>query len=64
MSFIGGNLTATQLSEFNSGNDTPVGTFDGLEVGGKVSGQVKILNGETAVYKTKDAAAQIQCGAA
>ncbi len=61
MSFIGGNLTATQLSEFNSGNDTPVGTFDGLEVGGKVSGQVKILNGETAVYKTKDSAAQIQC---
>lgn len=61
MSFIGGNLTATQLSEFNSGNDTPVGTFDGLEVGGKVSGQVKILNGETAVYKTKDAGAQIQC---
>lgn len=61
MSFIGGNLTATQLSEFNSGNDTPVGSFDGLEVGGKVTGQVKILNGETAVYKTKAAGAQIQC---
>jgi choice-of-anchor A domain-containing protein len=61
MSFIGGNLTATQLSEFNSGSDTPMGTFDGLEVGGKVSGQVKILGGETAVYKTKDASAQIQC---
>lgn len=61
MTFVGGNLTATQISEFNHGGDTPVGTFDGLEVGGKVSGQVKILGGETAVYKTKDASAQIQC---
>jgi choice-of-anchor A domain-containing protein len=61
MSFVGGNLTATQLSEFNSGSDTPVGSFDGLEVGGTVSGQVKILGGETATYKTKAANAQIYC---
>jgi hypothetical protein len=38
MSFVGCNLTVTQLSEFNSGNDTPIGSFDGPEVGGKISG--------------------------
>ncbi|MEY4591071.1 MAG: hypothetical protein RL497_3147 [Pseudomonadota bacterium] len=61
MTFVGGNLTATQMSEFNHGGDTPVGAFDGLEVAGKITGQIKILNGETVKYNTKAATATIDC---
>lgn len=61
MSFVGGNLVSTQLSEFNHKDYTPEGSFDGLEVAGNVSGQMKIMHGETAVYGSKDASAQIDC---
>lgn len=61
MTFVGGNLVSTQMSEFNHKDFTPEGTFDGLEVAGNVSGQMKIMHGETAVYNTKDAGAQIDC---
>jgi choice-of-anchor A domain-containing protein len=61
MTFVGGNLVSTQLSEFNHKDKTPEGSFDGLEVAGNVSGQMKIMQGETAVYGTKDASAQILC---
>lgn len=58
--FIGGDLIATQLSEFNHKDLTPV-SFDGLEVAGNISGHLKIMHGETAVYNSKDASAQIDC---
>ncbi|HSC68692.1 MAG TPA: choice-of-anchor A family protein [Cellvibrio sp.] len=61
MTFVGGNLISTQLSEFNHKDLTPEGSFDGLEVAGNISGQLKIMHGETAVYKTKDATAEIGC---
>lgn len=61
MTFVGGNLVSTQMSEFNHKDFTPEGSFDGLEVAGNVSGQMKIMHGETAVYNTKDASAQIEC---
>lgn len=61
MSFVGGNLASTQLSEFNHKDYTPEGSFDGLEVAGNISGQIKIMHGETAVYGSKDAGAQIDC---
>ncbi|HSX84416.1 MAG TPA: choice-of-anchor A family protein [Cellvibrio sp.] len=61
MTFVGGNLVSTQMSEFNHKDFTPHGSFDGLEVAGNVSGQLKIMNGETAVYGTKDAGAHIDC---
>ena len=61
MTFVGGNLVSTQMSEFNHKDYTPEGSFDGLEVAGNVSGQLKIMHGETAVYGTKDASAQIDC---
>ncbi len=61
MTFVGGNLVSTQMSEFNHKDFTPEGSFDGLEVAGNVSGQMKIMHGETAVYNTKDAGAQIDC---
>lgn len=61
MTFVGGNLVSTQMSEFNHRDFTPEGSFDGLEVAGNVSGQMKIMHGETAVYGTKDASAQIDC---
>ena len=61
MTFVGGNLVSTQMSEFNHKDFTPEGSFDGLEVAGNVSGQLKIMHGETAVYKTKDVSAQIEC---
>lgn len=61
MTFVGGNLVSTQMSEFNHKDFTPEGSFDGLEVAGNVSGQMKILHGETAVYGSKDASAQIDC---
>ncbi len=61
MTFVGGNLVSTQMSEFNHKDFTPEGSFDGLEVAGNVSGQMKIMHGETAVYNTKSAGAQIDC---
>ncbi len=61
MTFVGGNLVSTQMSEFNHKDFTPEGSFDGLEVAGNVSGQMKIMHGETAVYGSKDAGAQILC---
>ena len=61
MTFVGGDLVSTQLSEFNHKDYTPEGSFDGLEVAGNVSGQMKIMHGETAVYGSKDASAQIDC---
>lgn len=61
MTFVGGNLVSTEMSEFNHKGYTPVGSFDGLEVAGNVSGQMKVLHGETAVYNTKDAGANIEC---
>jgi choice-of-anchor A domain-containing protein len=61
MTFVGGNLVSTQMSEFNHKDFTPEGAFDGLEVAGNVSGQMKIMHGETAVYNSKDAGAQIDC---
>lgn len=61
MTFVGGNLVSTQMSEFNHKDYTPEGSFDGLEVAGNVSGQLKIMHGETAVYNTKSAGAQIEC---
>lgn len=61
MTFVGGNLVSTQMSEFNHKDYTPEGSFDGLEVAGNVSGQMKIMHGETAVYNTKSAGAQIDC---
>src|SRR6478609_996670 len=61
MTFVGGNLVSTEMSEFNHKGYTPVGSFDGLEVAGNVSGQMKVLHGETAVYGTKDASANIEC---
>lgn len=59
--FVGGNLVSTELSEFNHKDKTPEGSFDGLEVAGNVSGKMKIMHGETAVYNTKSAGAQIDC---
>lgn len=61
MTFVGGDLFSTQLSEFNHKDYTPEGSFDGLEVAGNISGQLKIMHGETAVYGSKDAGAQIDC---
>lgn len=61
MTFVGGNLVSTQMSEFNHKDFTPEGSFDGLEVAGNVSGQMKIMHGETAVYNTKSVGAQIDC---
>lgn len=61
MTFVGGNLVSTQMSEFNHKDYTPEGSFDGLEVAGNVSGQLKIMHGETAVYNTKSVGAQIEC---
>lgn len=61
MTFVGGNLVSTEMSEFNHKDKTPEGSFDGLEVAGNVSGKMKIMHGETAVYNTKDAGAQIDC---
>lgn len=58
--FVGGDLIATQMSEFNHKDLTPL-SFDGLEVAGNISGHLKIMHGETAVYNTKDASAQIDC---
>lgn len=58
--FVGGNLHSPELSEFNHKGYTPV-SFDGLEVAGNVSGQMKILGGETAVYNTKSAGTVIEC---
>lgn len=61
--FLGGNLVSTQMSEFNHKDLTPANpaSFDGLEVAGNVSGQLKIMHGETASYGTKSAGAQIDC---
>ncbi len=61
--FVGGNLSSTQLSEFNHKDFTPANpaSFDGLEVAGNVSGQMKIMHGETASYGTKSVGAQIEC---
>lgn len=59
--FVGGNLVSTELSEFNHKDKTPEGNFDGLEVAGNVSGKMKIMHGETAVYNTKSSGAQIDC---
>lgn len=61
--FVGGNLVSTQMSEFNHKDFTPAdpASFDGLEVAGNVSGQMKIMHGETASYGTKSVGAQIDC---
>jgi choice-of-anchor A domain-containing protein len=59
-SFIGGNLYSTQMSEFNHKNYTPFG-FDGLSVAENVGGKLKVMHGETALYKTKSLGAELLC---
>lgn len=57
--FVGGNLTSSQMSEFNHGKATPDG-YDGLRVGGTVSGKLKVMHGETVSYSAANGA-QIEC---
>lgn len=59
-SFIGGNLYSSQMSEFNHKNQTPQG-LDGLAVAANISGQLKIMHGETATYNTKSSGTQLEC---
>lgn len=58
--FVGGNLTVGQMSEFNHKNLTPAG-YDGLRVGGTISGPIKVMHGETASYNTLAGGATINC---
>lgn len=57
--FVGGNLSSGEMSEFNHKNYTPAG-YDGLRVGGTVSGKFKVLHGETVSYGASNGA-QIEC---
>lgn len=57
--FVGGNLTSGELSEFNHKNLTPAG-YDGLRVGGTVSGKFKVMHGESVSYNASNGA-QIEC---
>jgi len=57
--FVGGNLTSAELSEFNHKNYTLAG-YDGLRVGGAVNGKFKVMHGETVSYNTSNGA-QIEC---
>ena len=58
--FIGGNLTATGMSDFNHHGNTPAG-LDALSVMGQVSGQMKILNQGTGVYGSLAAGSNVDC---
>jgi choice-of-anchor A domain-containing protein len=53
--FVGGNLTSSQMSEFNHKGQTPPG-YDGLRVGGTVTGTLKVMHGETMTYHALGAA--------
>lgn len=57
--FVGGNLSSLQMSEFNHRNTTPDG-YDGLRVGGTVSGKLKVMDGETVSYNAANGV-EIEC---
>lgn len=52
---VGGNLTSIQMSEFNHKNLTHGNDVYGLEVGGTLSGDIKVMHGQDALYGTKGA---------